>query len=223
MDLPRLGTAHNQLARSHSLHNTMKITPNGRTLVLSPSTAIASPRGWQVAGAATLPQNARYDEVHCIGGGSLLLWLLACAHRAPRGRVVYLHGPMVLPTPQSCAEWLQRDAPASVDLTDEYEWMRQAISIGAAGGLDPSAAWLKPLLKSVATGRSSELGARASDMQHRWERNGRIIHRPLVEEDAVLRELLHGARFRIDVASGGESAPTLLRCGETGCTVPEMT
>ena len=188
---------------------------SARTLFLSPSTALASPRGWQTLGTP-LPANARYDEVHCYGGGSLLLWLLACAHRAPRSRVVYFHGPVVLPTPESCTEWLAR-AGSDTNDADQYEWRRQAVSLGVGGGLDKGSEWLKPLLTSIATGRSYELGARATDMQRRWERNGRIVYKPLPEEENdVLTELLHGARFSID-SSDCERPPALLKCGEAGC------
>ena len=48
-----------------------------RTLLLAPSPVLAQPRGWQtLAQAPLLPKDIRYDEVHCVGGGSLLLWLL---------------------------------------------------------------------------------------------------------------------------------------------------
>ena len=183
-----------------------------RSLLLSPTTALASPAGWSQLDAP-LPQDCRYSEVHCIGGGSLLLWLLAVAGRAPRGRVVYMHGPVVLPTPESCGAWLAR---AGGTPFDEYEWQRQAISTGVAGGLEHSP-WLKPLMTSIATGRANELGQRAADMQRRWERHGRIVHRPLEPEDDVLRSLLHGAKFSIDVERGGEAQPELLQCGEAEC------
>ena len=201
-----------------------------RTLLLAPSPVLAQPRGWQtLAQAPLLPKDIRYDEVHCVGGGYLLLWLLACAHRAPRGRVVYLHGPVVLPTPESCASWLSRDAPDLAHLSDEYEWRQQAVTLGVGGRLQTehnNAQWLTPLLKDIATGRSNELGVRASDMQRRWERNGRLIHRPLpagrpAGQD-VLDRLLHGQRFEIDVRSGGEAPPTLLQCCETECSMASI-
>ena len=53
-----------------------------RSLLLSPTTALASPAGWSQLDAP-LPQDCRYSEVHCIGGGSLLLWLLAVAGHRP--------------------------------------------------------------------------------------------------------------------------------------------
>ena len=33
------------------------------------------------------------------------------------------------------------------------------------------------------------------------------------------RALLHGEKFNIDVESGGEAAPKLLRCAEDGCVL----
>ncbi len=209
----------------------LSVLPDGapRTLLLSPSTALAQPRGWQaLATAPPLPADRRYDEVHCVGGGSLLLWLMACAHRAPRGRVVHLHGPVVLPTPESCASWLARsEALGSNPAADDYEWRRQALSLGVAGsGLHGARSeWLKPLLTSIAMGRARELGARASDMQRRWERNGRLIHRPLpLREEDVVSELLvrHAASEYVEVMSGDEAPPTILRCGEIDCSVEEL-
>ena len=54
----------------------------------------------------------QYDEVHCFGGGSLLLFLLACAGKSPRlcpGGKVVLHGPLIYPTPDSCKQWLVKE------------------------------------------------------------------------------------------------------------------
>ena len=45
----------------------------------------------------------------------------------------------------------------------------------------------------------------------------RFVYRPLPEEENdVLTELLHGARFSID-SSDCERPPALLKCGEAGC------
>ena len=76
-------------------------------LLLAPGAGLSQPRGWaalanQPALISSVPFSRTHttvDEVHCVGGGSLLLWLLACAGKAPRGRTVYMHGPVVLPTP----------------------------------------------------------------------------------------------------------------------------
>ena len=103
-------------------------------------------------------------------------------------------------------------------MSDAYEWRRQAVSLGVGGALPERDSWLKPLFTSIAAGRSDELGARALQMQRRWERNGRIIHRPLPEQHHdVLDALLKGRRFAIDVASGGEAPPSLLQCSEAEC------
>lgn len=222
---------------------TTAATPRTR-LLLAPSTNLAQPRGW--AALANSPSlicksvpfsqtRATVDEVHCVGGGSLLLWLLACAGRAPRGRMVYMHGPVVLPTPESCAEWLARDCAAAVAADDDNslsaalfhvdnslssdDWRTQAVMAGLGGGGLPleHTAWLRPLLTAVACGRADELGARFSSMQRRWERIGRLVHLPMPEtEDGLLDELLRQQMEATSTAKG--SAPsTLLRCGEMGC------
>ena len=186
---------------------------SGRTLVLAPTATLAQPRAWQNLHATY--HHGRYDEVHCVGGGSLLLWLLACAGRAPRGRVVHLHGPIVLPTPDSCAAWLADDASEYVD---EWEWRQQAVKLGVGGAAAP---WLRPLLRTIAVGRSVELGVRAAHMQRRWERNGRLIHLPTPsrEADEVYQALRRGKAFAIDACARGEAPPALLRCTETDCVV----
>lgn len=187
-------------------------------LILSPTTALAQPRGWSALASPpslSSKQSTTYDEVHCVGGGSLLLWLLACAGRAPRGRIVYMHGPVVQPTPESCAAWLVRESGGAYS-PDKYEWRTQAVALGlSGGGLPPEdMQWLRPLLTSIASGRGGELGSRFADMQKRWERNGRLVHRPLPQaEDALLSQLLQSS---ID-ESRAEEACTLLRCSQTGC------
>ena len=185
-------------------------------LLLAPGAGISQPRGWaalanQPALISSVPFSRTHttvDEVHCVGGGSLLLWLLACAGKAPRGRTVYMHGPVVLPTPESCNAWC--DSSLSSD-----DWRTQAIMCGLGGGGEPHSAWLRPLLTAIACGRADELGARFTSMQRRWERNGRLVHLPTPEaEDALLREL---QLPQSDGTRVGEAPPTLLRCGETGC------
>lgn len=198
-------------------------------LILSPSTALAQPHGWQ--SLITTPKSwygGRFDEVHCLGGGSLLLWLLACAHCAPRGRMVYMHGPVVVPTPESCARWLER-TPGRVGVPgagDKYDWRRQAIALGAGGFLQKEdASWLEPLMRCVASGRAYELGARATDMQKRWERSGRLIHVPSRlaatndDEDGLVSALLLDGKSRFASIDAGEAASSILRCSEAGCAV----
>lgn len=140
-----------------------------RTLLLSPSRNLASPRGWAIT-PTCLPEGSRYDEIHCVGGGTLLLWLLLKAGCAPRATRVVCHGHMVLPTPESCAAWLGEDARVDVD---DYEWRREAIKLGIGGALrDSGKAWLEPLLLCIASGRAHELESDFRSLQMRWERSG---------------------------------------------------
>ncbi len=104
--------------------------PQARTLLLSPSRALATPRGWEALALSKPSFAERYDEVHCVGGGSLLLWLLTQMRRAPRSREVIFHGPVVLPTPESCAAWLESTGETT-HLADHLNWRRQALSLGA--------------------------------------------------------------------------------------------
>ena len=194
-----------------------------RTLLLNPSTGLAAPRGWQalVAAHPPVPSGSRYDEVHCMGGGSLLLWLLACAGRAPRGRMVYLHGPVVLPTPESCNAWLLR-AGASTLQCDEYDWRRQAVSLGAGGGMltQSTDEWLKPILRTIAAGRAHELGDRAAAMERRWERNGHLVHRQdRRRPEELLGALLDGDGFPVGDQHGSGATSRLLLCDEASCAV----
>ena len=200
-------------------------------LLLSPGVSLAQPRGWISLASQpsvyskTVPFSQRQttvDEVHCVGGGSLLLWLLACAGRAPRGRVVYMHGPVVLPTPESCGEWLMREHGAEASdgyLLSSHDWRQQAVACGVGGGgLPPEHfEWLRPLLTAIACGRAHELGERFSSMQRRWERIGRLVHVPMPRaEDDLIGELLGQNGVP---AVKQEAPPTLLRCGQMGCVL----
>ena len=66
-------------------------------------------------------------------------------------------------------------------------------------------------------GRSHELGERAKHMQSRWERHGRIVHRPSSDDLHVMDRLLYERRFSVDVSSGCEAPPPLQRCDEVSC------
>ena len=141
-----------------------------RTLFLSPSTALASPRAWPAVTANPPPtvRDNRYDEVHCVGGGALLLWLLVRAGRGPRASRVYLHGPAVAPTPDSCAEWLTRAGmPAGASAPDVYEWRQQAVSLGVGGQLrSAELQWLEPMMSSIALGRVEQCARRPPRASH---------------------------------------------------------
>ena len=51
-----------------------------RSIVLSPPITLAHPRSWQ---ALPLIPEQRYETMHLLGGGSLLLWLMGAAHCLP--------------------------------------------------------------------------------------------------------------------------------------------
>ena len=79
-------------------------------------------------------------------------------------------------------------------------------------------------MKCIAGGRAYELGARATHMQRRWERNGRLVHKPVPkdEDQQVLVErltrLTRRRGLRVD-----RDAPALLTCGENDCSVVAAT
>lgn len=153
-----------------------------QVLVLSPSRLIAQPRGWTEISTMLPPSaSSRYDEIHCIGAGSLLYWLLGMAGRAPRASKVVCHGPLVLPTADSCAEWLARDGRD--EIADKYEWRQQAIALGFNGQLRSSnQAWLEPLMVTIAGGRCFELAEDFVSKRDRMEAYGRTVHRPAFEK-----------------------------------------
>ena len=110
-------------------------------LVLCPSRHLAQPRSWQHL--AELPQAvSEADEVVCLGGGSLLLYLLVRSGRCPRRptRHVVMHGPLVLPTPESCGRWVSAYGEGEDDdgaSTAESQWRQQALLLGLNGAAEP--------------------------------------------------------------------------------------
>jgi len=183
-----------------------------RSLLLSPSTSLASPRGWDAV--SEMPElSTRYDEVHCVGGGSLLLFLLFCAGKAPRlrkGGRVFFHGPVVQPTAASCAEWLRSAKPGDCSI-NEYDWTTSAVMVGAGGGLtDPAHQWLAPLTKSIAAGRSHELAEKFESLEERSIAKGRLVHLSgSPSDEAVVRQQL--------CQQAGEADDQLVRCGQFEC------
>ena len=187
------------------------------TLVLSPSPMLAQPRGWASLSPEPLPA---FEEVHLIGGGSLLLWLLAKAGRAPRASKIVCHGPPVLPTPESCWAWLGPEPRVDVSV---YEWSQQALSVGIAGSLRATGhAWLEPWLRHVATGRLDALTDDFEVMQTRWERSGRLMYAPTpapmtaAEDDADLLLTNMAALVRGGSANGRPRGDFVL-CSEDTC------
>ena len=152
-------------------------------LVLSPSRHLAQPRSWQ--NLAELPQClSEADEVVCLGGGSLLLWLLVRAGRCPRRpmRNVVMHGPLVLPTPESCGRWLSEFGEEDgASTTAESQWREQALLLGLNGGAEP---WLRPILQQVAMGRFDALQDDMLRYVARWSSSGRLtICEPQLDAD----------------------------------------
>lgn len=193
------------------------VDTTAHTLLLSPSTSLATPRGW--GAVSSMPKlSSRYDEVHCVGGGSLLLFLLFAAGKAPRlrpgGKVIF-HGPIVHPTASSCSSWLNSLKAGSGKTINEYEWRSSAVSLGVGGALhEPFHQWLEPITKDVAAGRTNQLVDRFNDLQRRSEQKGRLEHIPTASkgprrlEAAVLQSLCQAA---------GTPNAKLLRCGEFEC------
>merc|ERR550514_1402851 len=182
-------------------------------LLLSPSASLASPRGW--SSLSTMPKlTDRYDEVHCAGGGSLLLFLLFVAGKAPRlqphGRV-FFHGPIVYPTAQSCSAWLDAlNTGNGGSAVDEYDWRQAALSLGFGGALHKECNhWLAPLASAVSAGRSYELAEKFNDLQARSVEKGRLVHLPGGDggEEAVLTSL---CRHTVQDSK-------LYRCAENEC------
>ena len=152
------------------------------SILLSPSIGLANPRTWQALPELSLQHQQRIDEIHCIGGGSLLLWLLIRARRIPPVRHVVIHGPMVLPTAESCAEWA-----ASIDpdrAPNEREWRREALCLGLGGALSATnREWLAPILHTIASGRSEELALDMLRYRDRWAEAGRLSFASFDEDE----------------------------------------
>jgi len=193
-----------------------------RTLLLNPSTNLAQPRGWQAIGSQNSPKwisNARYDDIHCTGGGFLLMWLLVKAGIAPKAKKIYVHGPLILPTPTSCAAWLGQ-AGQSALTCNQYAWSRQAISLGAGGCMsDQGKVWIEPLLLAVAAGRTQELANDVMALYHRWERKGFLL---ADADDEDWHEFEQGLEVEPAPASGPQDdvangEKLVVRCAEDAC------
>merc|ERR1712217_71662 len=152
-------------------------------LLLSPSIALSHPRAWQSLPSLPIRDQHRISEVHCIGGGSLLLWLLIRAKRIPRIGQVVIHGPLVLPTADSCAQWAEAiECPAYV--STEREWRTEALCLGLDGALSmDDRKWLLPILHDIAAGKSNELCHDMLRYRDRWYASGRLHYEPLTHDD----------------------------------------
>mmetsp|Transcript_56926 Transcript_56926/g.113110 ORF Transcript_56926/g.113110 Transcript_56926/m.113110 type:complete len:247 (-) Transcript_56926:240-980(-) len=130
-------------------------------LLFNPATTMANPCQWlpsTTAAAVSKFAVTQSDTVHCMGGGSLLLWLLLRSTRhqqrmeALKHVPIVIHGDLVLPTPESVVSWV-----SSQDIS-AYEWQRQGIMLGVGGDLrKPENAWLKSVSADLAAGRFGEL------------------------------------------------------------------
>ena len=155
-------------------------------LVLRPSLALAEPQGWWAVGE--VPSFAqRADELVCLGGGSLLLWLLFRAGKAPwAARRVSVYGALTFPTPESCGAWAasgtRRGDPTlpTRPPPDPHEWRRQATLLLSSNAGDrgsqwrPEQLWLIPLLQPTAAGRFEEVHNEMAIALDRWAASGRV-------------------------------------------------
>ena len=188
------------------------------SILLNPSVNIATPRGWASVTPDALPRSKRYSEVHLVGGGTLLMWLLVKAKCAPFATRIICHGPMVRPTPESCQQWLGDEARRRgiEDDVDIYEWRRQAVVLGVGGNLRAMGKeWLEPLLQEVAMGRCHVLAEDFEAMRVRWERSGRLIYRPL--EPSILGCQLLGSTDDVRATEQAVTRPSLVQCAEDEC------
>ena len=188
------------------------------SILLNPSVNIATPRGWASVRPDALPRSKRYSEVHLVGGGTLLMWLLVKAKCAPFATRIICHGPMVRPTPKSCQQWLGDEARRRGidDDVDIYEWRRQAVVLGVGGNLRAMGKeWLEPLLQEVAMGRCHVLAEDFEAMRVRWERSGRLIYRPL--EPSILGSQLLGSTDDVRATEQAVTKPSLVQCAEDEC------
>lgn len=154
-------------------------------LLLRPGLALSEPQGWSAV--TELPHFAQHaDEVVCLGGGSLLLWLLFRAGKAPwAARRVSVYGPLTYPTPESCALWAARLATDGAALEthasqDPFEWRRQAtLMLSRSSGdrgrrLRPEQLWIVPLLEPIAAGRFADVHREMDAAVERWAATGRV-------------------------------------------------
>ena len=194
--------------------------PAQKTLVLSPTTSFANPRAWKAVTGMNIV--GQYDEVHCFGGGSLLLFLLACAGKSPRlcpGGKVVLHGPLIYPTPDSCKQWLVKENKKLLEDVDAYDWRQAALSLGV-GGLLEEHRWLEPIVRSLTAGRHEELVEQYDALKSRTEEKGRLLHLEghLIKSKSTEQELIQGLRRpNSDSEEHGQPARVLVRCGEFEC------
>ena len=154
-------------------------------LLLSPPSTLAQPSGWKKLPAVPHHLN-RCDEVHCIGGGTLLLWLLVKAGRAPRCNQIVVHGRPALPSPTGVEPWL---ADLSQSEIDAHEWRKQAVALGVGGALTSDEAWLRPILLEMAMGRFEALEEDLLSYAARWESAGRLRYSGTNDEARALESV----------------------------------
>ena len=166
-----------------TLSHTAMVVVAGNSIVLTPNVNLVHPRYWQ---SLPLIPEQRYDTLHCLGAGSLLLWLLVRAKRSPRVSRVVVHGDLVLPTPESCDDWA---STFGVSVTS-HEWRTEALLLGLDGALPSSEhAWLAPILQLVANGRTEELAADMHQLADRWAATGRLVWAEPAKDAAADSEL----------------------------------
>ena len=172
-------------------------------LILRPPASILSPASWPDVGSfgSSMEHTATgVEQVHCVGAGSLLLWLLLqarpneLAKQATQGLghpsqlpSVVMHGPLVLPTPTSVADFCSTSAS---DV--EEEWRRCGVMMFLDDDNMKKTEWLMHIMRDVAAGRFGQLESDMLRHIDHWDRANKLELRPAADPVSVGAGALRG-------------------------------